>query len=67
MTSHRTGPDTSSLNDVADPHPSTEEHYDRQRRPGGANPPRGDIGPNPARHDGHPKPKPENAESSAPR
>lgn len=62
MTAHPTGPDTSPTRDVADPHPSTEEHYDQQRRPGGANPPSDDIGPNPARHDGKPRPKPRNAE-----
>jgi len=27
--------------DVSDPHPSDEEHYDRERHPGGANPPEG--------------------------
>lgn len=40
-----------------DPHPSNEEHYDRQERPGGARPPRDDIGPNNAVHDGHPQPR----------
>jgi hypothetical protein len=38
-----------------DPHPSNEERYDRQERPGGARPPRDDIGPNDAVHDGHPQ------------
>jgi len=53
--------------DVADPHPATEEHYDRQQRPGGANPPRDDIGPNSGRHDGGPRPKPRNVEDEGPR
>lgn len=44
-----------------DPHPSYEEHYDRQARPGGARPPRDGIGPNPAVHDGKPQPQPDNA------
>lgn len=50
-----------------DPHPSNEEHYDRQERPGGARPPRNDIGANDAIHDGEPQPKPDNAESEGPR
>ena len=46
-------------NDVADPHPANEEHYDRQVRPGGANPPSAHaIGPNNAVHDGKPKRRP---------
>ena len=45
--------------DVADPHPSNEEHYDKQVHPGGANPPpAGDLGPNNAIHDGKPKRRP---------
>lgn len=44
-----------------DPHPANEEKYDRQRHPGGANPPRNDLGPNNAIHDGTPKPRPDNA------
>jgi hypothetical protein len=53
-----TGDDTAA-NDVADPHPSNEEHYDKQVRPGGANPPSAhDIGPNDAIHDGKPKRRP---------
>lgn len=51
---HATGRGTAPAHDVADPHPAAEEHYDRERRPGGANPPRKDIGPNPDRHDGRP-------------
>ena len=34
-----------------DPHPSDEEHVDRERHPGGAHPPTNDLGPNPAIHD----------------
>lgn len=30
---------------VSDPHPSTEEHYERQRHPGGAVDPDADTGP----------------------
>lgn len=43
---------------VSDPHPDNEEHYRQQRRPGGSNPPRKDIGPNDAVHDGKAPPKP---------
>ena len=46
-----------------DPHPSNEEHYDRQTRPGGAKSPRDDIGTNPAVHDGHPQKRPANVEN----
>jgi hypothetical protein len=48
-----TGAGTAKSNDVSDPHPSNEEHYDRQKRPGGANPPKKDLGPNDAIHEGH--------------
>ena len=52
-----------------DPHPSDEEHFDRQERPGGANPPQGgaDIGPNDRVHDGKSPPKPRNVEDEGPR
>lgn len=53
--------------DVADPHPATEEHYDRQKSPGGARPPRTDIGPNTGKHDGSAPPKPRNAEDEGQR
>jgi len=53
-----TGSGTSNVNDVADPHPANEEHYDKQVRPGGANPPSQDIGPNNAVHDGKPARRP---------
>ena len=46
---------------VADPHPSNEEHPYRGKDPDGANPPKPDIGPNPAAHDGTPPPRPDNA------
>lgn len=42
-----------------DPHPSDEEHYDRRPHPGGARPPKDDIGPNSGIHDGTPEPKPD--------
>jgi hypothetical protein len=69
-TKHRqTGPGTSPdpTKDVQDPHPSDEEHPYREKRPGGANPPSDvtmgsdDIGPNPARHDGKARPRPQNS------
>jgi hypothetical protein len=48
-----------------DPHPSTEEHYDRNEHPGGARGPLGhDIGPNDAVHDGHAQPRPNNSDRS---
>jgi hypothetical protein len=34
-----TGEGTSAKNDVADPHPSTEEDYDKIPQPGGSKPP----------------------------
>ncbi|SMQ66210.1 hypothetical protein SAMN06295905_1423 [Devosia lucknowensis] len=46
-----------------DPHPSSEEHYERQERPGGARPPRDRVGTNPAVHDGAPQKRPDNAEN----
>ena len=58
-----TGEGTSKTNDVADPHPANEEKYDRIRHPGGANPPKNDLGPNPAIHDGTAPPRPDNAET----
>lgn len=61
----QTGEGTAA-NDVADPHPSDEEHYDRNARPGGAEPPTGprpDIGPNPHAHNGTAPPKPHNVEA----
>ena len=59
-----TGPGTAPpKRDVADPHPANEDHYDRQEKPGGANPPRDDIGPNSGKHDGKAKPPPRNVET----
>ncbi|MBJ3784004.1 hypothetical protein [Devosia sediminis] len=46
-----------------DPHPSNEEHTHEQARPGGARPPRNDIGPNDAVHDGKPQRRPANVEN----
>jgi len=59
-----TGSGTSAINDVADPHPSNEEHYDRVKHPGGANPPKKDLGPNPSIHNGKAPKRPRNAENS---
>ncbi len=42
-----------------DPHPSDEEHVDRAPHPGGAHPPKNDLGPNPAIHDGDAPQKPD--------
>lgn len=48
-----TGEGTSAKNDVADPHPSTEEDYDKIERPGGSKPPKQtERGPNSYAHDG---------------
>ena len=56
-----TGQGTTSRNDVADPHPATEEDYDRIPRPGGNNAPDGpDIGANSYAHDGKAPPRPKN-------
>jgi hypothetical protein len=43
-----TGKGTSPTRDVSDPHPSSEEQYDRQYRPGGPKPRKPDFGPNDA-------------------
>lgn len=56
-----TGEGTSGKNDVADPHPSSEEDYDKIPRPGGTKTPNGpDIGPNSYAHDGKAPPRPRN-------
>ncbi|HTN62365.1 MAG TPA: hypothetical protein VL147_12570 [Devosia sp.] len=48
-----TGEGTSPTNDVADPHPATEEDYDKIPRPGGAEGTKQpDIGANTYAHDG---------------
>lgn len=58
------GEDTAAVNDVADPHPSTEENYDQIPNPGRHRPPPGhDIGPNNAVHDGTAPPRPDNADT----
>jgi len=44
---------------VSDPHSSTEEHYDQQRRPGGTNPPKDTVEPNDWTNDGEQLPKPD--------
>jgi hypothetical protein len=47
-----TGEGTAGANDVADPHPSTGENYDKIKNPGRVIPPKGpDIGPNSYAHD----------------
>jgi hypothetical protein len=47
-----TGEGTAGKNDVADPHPSTEENYDLVSKPGGARTSKKlDIGPNTYAHD----------------
>ncbi|RYE09783.1 MAG: hypothetical protein EOP22_08025 [Hyphomicrobiales bacterium] len=51
--------------DVADPHPSNEEHPYKARHPGGAHPPIKDIGPNSAIHGGEPPPRPDNASTTS--
>jgi hypothetical protein len=54
-----------ALTDVTDPHPSDEgDPYDA-RRPGGAKPPKRDIGPNSATHEGIPRRRPDNASTRA--
>lgn len=59
-----TGPGTAGrATDVADPHPDNEEHWRQERHPGGAHPPKKDIGPNDAMHDGTAPPRPHNAGS----
>ena len=62
-----TGAGTASKNDVADPHPATEEDYDKIARPGGTTAPDGpDIGANSYAHDGKAPPRPKN-EGAKPR
>lgn len=60
LPSHRDG-----LPTTEDPHPSNEEQYDKQRRPGGAEGIKGhDIGTNDAVHDGTPKRRPPPSKSA---
>lgn len=52
-------PQRDGLPTTKDPHPSNEEQYDKQRRPGGAEGIKDhDIGTNDAVHDGTPKKRP---------
>ena len=51
--------------DVADPHPANEEHPYREKKPGGADPPAKDLGPNPAVHNGEAPKRPHNTGSGA--
>lgn len=56
-----TGEQPGISNDVADPHPSTEEHYDQIPSPGGDTAhEHDDIGPNSYIHDGKAAPRPKN-------
>jgi hypothetical protein len=62
-----TGEGTAGKNDVADPHPSTEEHYDETSRPSSPKAPKGpDIGQNSYAHDGKAPPSPK-SEGSKPK
>lgn len=55
-----TGKQPGVPNDVFDPHPSTEDDYDKIPNPGGAEPPKGpDIGSNSYAHDGASPPSPD--------
>lgn len=51
--------------DAADPHPPEEGNPYEARHPGGTNPPKNDLGPNPAVHDGKAPRRPHNAGSGA--
>lgn len=55
-----TGEGTAGKNDVADPHPATEEDYDKIPNPGAKRPRTKDIGPNSYAHDGSAPPRPRN-------
>ena len=56
-----TGEGTADKNDVADPHPATEEKYDLIPHPGGTAPPKQpDLGANSYAHDGSAPPRPHN-------
>ncbi|MGB3339148.1 MAG: hypothetical protein WBA73_18385 [Devosia sp.] len=61
------GENAANKNDVADPHPSMEEDYDKIPHPGGTKTPRGpDIGPNTYAHDGKKAPPRPKNEGSGP-
>jgi hypothetical protein len=56
-----TGPGTAGRNDVADPHPATEEDYDKIPHPGGSGARKdADPGANSYTHDGKAPPRPRN-------
>lgn len=55
-----TGEGTAARNDVADPHPATEEDYDKKPAPGAKVRRGSDIGPNSYVHDGKAPPRPRN-------
>lgn len=58
-----TGEDTSLFKDVADPHPSREEHPYKARHPGGATTKHDMNRVNDQVHDGTPPPRPDNVET----
>ena len=61
-----TGEGTAGKRDVADPHPATEEDYDKIPNPGGKRPPKDpDIGPNSYAHKGTAPPRPDNGKRGA--
>lgn len=53
--------------DPADPHPAEEGDPYNTQHPDGVHPHSTDIGPNPARHDGNPPPRPDNVETDGKR
>ena len=65
--SRSTGEGTANKGNVADPHPSTEEDYDKIPHPGGTKTPRDpDIGTNSYAHDGKKAPPRPKNEGSGP-
>lgn len=56
----KTSPTSEEGLDSMDPHPAQEGDPYAAKHPGGASPPKVDIGPNPARHDGNPPLRPDN-------
>jgi len=56
----KTSPTSMEGQDSADPHPAQEGDPYAAKHPGGANPPKDDIGPNPAKHGGNPPARPNN-------
>ena len=51
--------------DTSDPHPPEEGNPYEARRPSGTKPPKNDLGPSPAVHNGKAPPRPQNAGSGA--